>query len=624
MSVEKWMQWICLLLLILNRQVYSQAPREVTAVIGTTAMLPCTVDFIGSQQVIWKDPRSTMLTINEQRLSNDFRYSIIRPYIREWNLQIEHVRKTDQGIYLCIINSTPAKNYEISLNVWFPPTLHTHPAALLSRGLAQNVTLTCNATGFPQPEISWFKYSDTGEKIELSRGPTSYYINDVTADDGGTYECEADNDVSPSDRRTTKLDVHFPPAILLPYQKISQSLGKDTLLECIITANPLDIHYWTKDGMRLEDDAKYRIHLWDVGSNTKTLGLHIGSLEQADYGDYSCQAQNDHGQAQDKLTLLDELLQVAHTNEKPNTDDKDNVTTAASYQSNYNDTSQEYEVTDSPTSMNMEANTSIATSTPYKKILTEHYVKTTIPPFTTPVWTECDTQPGGTPIPLPPSTPSTFTHTAAPTTTKNPNRPPDICTSKFDAIMEAHDHNVYIFKGRWIWRLDGGFHGLNRTSPTLARKVYDRPPTNNIAAAVHSTHTKFTYLFKGDKIWKYYGFQRVLKKSMSTITGYPKNVNAAVTDAEGRIYLLQGSRYYIFDEDPLGVSTVSHNITERWPGIAEDVESAVRLRNGFFYFFKGHKYRKFDDLFHRVLPGYPKHTHPVWFGPQCGGKHGQI
>ena len=81
----------------------------------------------------------------------------------------------------------------------------------------------------------------------------------------------------------------------MPYGRISQQEGKDTLLECIVTANPHTTLYWAKGGRRLENSIKYKIHIWEVGQYTKNLGIFIYDLVQADYGEYACVASNQHG-----------------------------------------------------------------------------------------------------------------------------------------------------------------------------------------------------------------------------------------------------------------------------------------------------------------------------------------
>ena len=55
--------------------------------------------------------------------------------------------------------------------------------------------------------------------------------------------------------------------------RIAQSKGKDTILECAVTAVPLAMHYWEKDGEKIMSTAKYRIEAYDEGGKTLTLSL---------------------------------------------------------------------------------------------------------------------------------------------------------------------------------------------------------------------------------------------------------------------------------------------------------------------------------------------------------------
>ena len=61
--------------------------------------------------------------------------------------------------------------------------------------------------------------------------------------------------------------------------------------------------------------------------------------------------------------------------------------------------------------------------------------------------------------------------------------------------VSAHDSKVYIFRGKYIWRVDD-YYGVDEGFPKLIRKVYDNPP-KNLGAAVYSWRTRYTYFYKG-------------------------------------------------------------------------------------------------------------------------------
>jgi hypothetical protein len=74
-------------------------------------------------------------------------------------------------------------------------------------------------------------------------------------------------------------------------------------VECIITAYPLAVNYWEKDGRRITNSAKYRLEAYDEGDNTLVLSLRIHDLEPTDYGEYKCVAANALGRDEESMIL---------------------------------------------------------------------------------------------------------------------------------------------------------------------------------------------------------------------------------------------------------------------------------------------------------------------------------
>ena len=63
------------------------------------------------------------LTLEDRRVVDDHRFSIVRPYIKEWNLQIRDVTWQDQGQYRCTVNTDPVKSKMVMLHVKGKPFL---------------------------------------------------------------------------------------------------------------------------------------------------------------------------------------------------------------------------------------------------------------------------------------------------------------------------------------------------------------------------------------------------------------------------------------------------------------------------------------------------------------------
>ena len=68
-------------------------------------------------QVAWLDHGSIPLTYEERRIVDDARFTVVRPYSKEWNLQIRNIQREDQGQYRCTINTSPVKSKVIMLYV---------------------------------------------------------------------------------------------------------------------------------------------------------------------------------------------------------------------------------------------------------------------------------------------------------------------------------------------------------------------------------------------------------------------------------------------------------------------------------------------------------------------------
>ena len=97
------------------------------------------------------------------------------------------------------------------------------------------------------------------------------------------------------------------PVLSLPHSQVTQELGKDTLLECLIQASPFEELYWVRDGERIQDSAKYQLYVWEVTGYTRNLAVLVTGLTAEDYGEYTCVAENEFGYAEDTMNIYGEL-----------------------------------------------------------------------------------------------------------------------------------------------------------------------------------------------------------------------------------------------------------------------------------------------------------------------------
>jgi len=72
---------------------------------------------LGLRQVAWLDRQSIPLTYEDRRVVDDVRFSVVRSYDTQWNLQIHDVRLDDQGLYRCAVNTNLLSNKVVMLHV---------------------------------------------------------------------------------------------------------------------------------------------------------------------------------------------------------------------------------------------------------------------------------------------------------------------------------------------------------------------------------------------------------------------------------------------------------------------------------------------------------------------------
>lgn len=90
---------------------------------------------------------------------------------------------------------------------------------------------------------------------------------------------------------------------MLQTKRIGQYQGKDTILECEITAVPQALTLWKRDGRPLyPDDIKYRIDIY-TDEHKVTLSLSIRDISSEDYGRYTCYAENKLGKDKEDMVL---------------------------------------------------------------------------------------------------------------------------------------------------------------------------------------------------------------------------------------------------------------------------------------------------------------------------------
>ncbi|XP_025145236.1 neuronal growth regulator 1 isoform X1 [Bubalus kerabau] len=260
---------------------------------GDTAVLRCYLED-GASKGAWLN-RSSIIFAGGDKWSVDPRVSISTLNKRDYSLQIQNVDVTDDGPYTCSVQTqhTP-RTMQVHLTVQVPPKIYDISNDMtINEGT--NVTLTCLATGKPEPSISWRHISPSAKPFENGQYLDIYGI---TRDQAGEYECSAENDVSFPDVKKVKIVVNFAPTI----QEIKSGTvapGRSGLIRCEGAGVPPPAFEWYKGEKKLFNGQQGIII---QNFSTRSI-LTVTNVTQEHFGNYTCVAVNKLGTTNASLPL---------------------------------------------------------------------------------------------------------------------------------------------------------------------------------------------------------------------------------------------------------------------------------------------------------------------------------
>ncbi|KAK3587763.1 hypothetical protein CHS0354_042722 [Potamilus streckersoni] len=222
------------------------------------------------------------------------RFQVFNPYQPEWNLHISKVRSSDTGYYTCSIPNIPQVK-SVFLLVFVPPSIVDSELQDSYEVLeGTDFSITCQARGFPKPTVKWLKIIKS-ELQPLLEGET-LVIPSITKSDSGNYMCAASNEIKPNAAHTIKITITYPPKVTIRTKQISQSLGKETILSCMVESYPLATIIWSFGDKELQNSWKYNIITYTEPNGLRLeTQLKILAIEMSDDGTYQCLATNSHG-----------------------------------------------------------------------------------------------------------------------------------------------------------------------------------------------------------------------------------------------------------------------------------------------------------------------------------------
>ncbi|XP_065559794.1 protein amalgam-like isoform X2 [Artemia franciscana] len=327
MPRTKWCNiWICLLLILesecfhqtFNFPSFLPSRDNYTVSVGKDVTFTCNVQNVGDHKVAWiRMSDKTVLSIHGHVFPKDSRLQV-PPFtepnymssISSWPLTIKGVTTADSGSYMCQLSTTPTLSQTSHLTVLTPPDIDDIGFSgdqVINEG--DNTTLTCQATGNPQPKVS-FKREDnrplkTKSNLQARKlDGNELVLTGVSRQDAGAYLCIASNGVPPLVSRRIVISVTFPPSVSASNQLIASPLKAFVKLDCSAQSFPkATISWYHQKGDKIIPRKGYQIVETSIGSTEVHSSLIIERVSIMDFGAYTCLAVNKKGKAETTIRL---------------------------------------------------------------------------------------------------------------------------------------------------------------------------------------------------------------------------------------------------------------------------------------------------------------------------------
>ena len=147
----------------------------------------------------------------------------------------------------------------------------------------QNVTITCPATGQPQPSITWSKSVGSLPKDRTALKNGNLTIYKVEKKDRGTYICKAENILGSTTALAQLMVFSRLRFKVLPPKEVTPMIGSTVRVPCVAENDLRTTINWTKDGKSS----------LPVDSSVLLIGtLVLQNIKKSHEGYYTCRATN--------------------------------------------------------------------------------------------------------------------------------------------------------------------------------------------------------------------------------------------------------------------------------------------------------------------------------------------
>nr|XP_022328741.1 neurotrimin-like [Crassostrea virginica] len=112
----------------------------------------------------------------------------------DYDLEITKTKKTDEGIYTCIDDSKEIKRYRVVAKEKAMIQLYSGPTIEVME--SSTVHLWCNATGYPEPTVTWHVYQQSAQQeiiTPIGISGRMLGLRNVSESCAAKFQCQAIN-----------------------------------------------------------------------------------------------------------------------------------------------------------------------------------------------------------------------------------------------------------------------------------------------------------------------------------------------------------------------------------------------------------------------------------------------